>query len=76
MEADFSDARGYGDLKSRVAEVVIAALTPIRERYDELMRDVDELDRLLERGAEQAREISEPKLVEVKRRMGLVLPGR
>ncbi len=76
VEADFADARGYGDLKSRVVEVVIAALTPIRERYDELMRDVAELDRLLERGAEQAREISEPKLEEMKQRMGLVLPSR
>ena len=27
--SDFADARGYGDLKSRVAEVVIDALAPI-----------------------------------------------
>ncbi|HID52609.1 MAG TPA: tryptophan--tRNA ligase, partial [Anaerolineae bacterium] len=30
--ADFADARGYGDLKKRVAEVVIAEIAPIRER--------------------------------------------
>ena len=28
---------GYGDLKTRVAEVVIEELAPIRERYDALM---------------------------------------
>ena len=37
--------------------------------------DVGELDRVLADGAEQARAISAPKLDEVKRRMGLVLPG-
>ena len=74
VEVDFADARGYGDLKQRVADVAIEELTPIRERYDELMKDVGELDRLLARGAESARAVSGPKLQEVKRRMGLVLP--
>ena len=76
VEADFSDARGYGDLKKRVAEVVINELAPIRERYETLMGDVAELDRLVARGAEQARSLSEPKLDEMKRRVGLVLPQR
>ena len=75
VEADFADARGYGDLKKRVAEVVIGELTPIRERYDELMGDVAQLDRLLAAGAEQARAVSEPKLQEMKRRIGLTVPG-
>ncbi len=74
VERDFADARGYGDLKARVAEVVIDELTPIRVRYDELMQDVSELDRLIARGAEQARAVSEPKMDEIKRRVGLVLP--
>ena len=38
------------------------------------MDDVAELDRLLARGADQARAVSGPKLEEVKRRMGLLLP--
>jgi len=74
VEADFADARGYGDVKKRVAEAVIEELTPIRERYDEIMTDRAELDRLLTRGAEQAAAVSVPKLDEVKRRIGLVLP--
>jgi len=74
VERDFADARGYGDLKKRVAEVVIAELAPIRERYNELMRDPAELDRLLARGAEQARAVAMPKLAEVKEKMGLVVP--
>ncbi len=75
VEADFADASGYGQLKTRVAEAVVEELNPIRERYDELMKDVAELDRLLAQGAESARAVSGPKLEEVKRRVGLVLPG-
>ncbi len=74
VEADFSDARGYGDLKSRVAEVVVEELAPIQKRYHELIGDVVELDRLLARGADHARSISEPKLVDMKTRVGFVLP--
>lgn len=75
IESDFAYSRGYGDLKSRVAEVVIEELRPIREKYEEMMKDVVELDRILTRGAEHARAISGPKLDEVKRRMGFVLPS-
>ena len=71
---DFADARGYGDLKKRVAEVTIEMLTPIRERHNELMQDPAELDRLMAIGAEQARAVSQPKVDEMKRIMGLVVP--
>ncbi len=74
VERDFADARGYGDLKRRVADVVIEELAPIRERYYELMNDVAELDKLLAIGADRARETSSPKLTEMKERVGFVLP--
>ena len=73
VEKEFQMARGYGDLKKAVAEVVINELSPIRERYNELISDVVELDRLLAVGAEQASAVSEPKLAEMKEKMGLVL---
>ena len=40
------------------------------------MGDVAELDRLLARGAEQAAAVSVPKLDEIKRKVGLVVPTR
>ena len=76
VEADFTDARGYGDLKKRVAEAVIEELAPIRNRYNELIDDITELDRLLAVGADHARSISEPKLEEMKRAVGFALPDR
>jgi tryptophanyl-tRNA synthetase len=72
--ADFSDARGYGDLKMRVGETVVHMLAPLRERYDRLMADPAELDRLMAKGADHARSVADPKLDAMKEMMGLVLP--
>ena len=76
VEADFATARGYGDLKVRVAEVVIETLRPIQDRHAELMADTAELDCILGHGEEQARAVSQPKVDEMKGIMGLVVPGR
>ena len=73
-EADFADARGYGDLKRAVAETVIQELAPIRRRYQEIMDDRAELDRILAYGAERARAEADAKLHDMKSRMGLALP--
>jgi tryptophanyl-tRNA synthetase len=73
--SDFADARGYGDLKRRVAEVVIEGVRPIRTRFHELVEDPAELDRLLGIGAEAARAVAEPKVLEMKRKIGLTLPS-
>lgn len=72
---DFADARGYGDLKSRVAEVVVERIAPIRARGVDLMQHPAELDRLLAIGAERAREVAERKVVEIKERMGFDVPS-
>ncbi len=44
----------YGDLKADLAEVVVEALRPIGQRYEELRADLGELHRLREVGAEKA----------------------
>ena len=75
VEADFTAARGYGDLKKVVAEVVVETVRPIRERYEQFVADPAELDRVLGAGARQARAVAEPKVVEVKARLGLVPPS-
>ena len=67
VEAEFAATRGYGNLKRTVADVVVAELTPIRERHETLMREPGELDRLLARGASRARAVADPKRREMKR---------
>ncbi len=74
--ADFADARGYGDLKVGVAEVVIEALAPIRERYVALMEDPNELDRLLATGAARAAAQADRRLDDVKTKMGFLAGDR
>ncbi|MCB8981927.1 MAG: tryptophan--tRNA ligase [Ardenticatenaceae bacterium] len=74
VEADFASARGYGDLKVGVAEVVIEFLAPLQARYKALMDDPAELDRILAIGAEQATAVAQPKVDAMKEMMGLVLP--
>jgi tryptophanyl-tRNA synthetase len=66
--------KGYGALKTDVAEAIIEGLRPIRERFYQLMDDPAELDRILAIGAEQARAVAAPKLREVYERVGFVLP--
>lgn len=73
--ADFSTARGYGDLKTWVADAVIEAIAPIRARFEELMTDPAELDRQVALGADHARGIAESKLVAIKEAMGLGVPA-
>jgi tryptophanyl-tRNA synthetase len=70
IEREF-EGSGYGDFKGAVAEAVIEWLTPVRERYDELRADADELEGILEAGADKARAIARGTLAEVREVMGV-----
>ena len=71
LEERFAGA-GYGVLKSEVADVVVNALAPIRDRADELMSDTTELDRLLASGAEKARTVAQATLADVYEKVGFI----
>ncbi|SFO95599.1 tryptophanyl-tRNA synthetase [Geodermatophilus dictyosporus] len=71
LEEHFA-GRGYGDLKKELAEVVTDFLTPVRERTQELLDDRAELQRVLARGAERAREVAGRTVREVYDRVGFL----
>lgn len=71
LEQDFQ-GKGYGDLKSAVAEAVVAEFEPVRARYTELVADPAELDRLLADGAARAREVAVTTMAAVRERVGLL----
>lgn len=70
VEQHFEQKR-YGELKGEVAEVVIDTLSPIQERYEELI-DSQELDDILTEGAEKAANVANKTLQKAKRKMGLM----
>jgi tryptophanyl-tRNA synthetase len=64
--------RGYGDLKSETAEIVVEFVRPIRERVIELVADPAELSRLMGIGARKARHTAAQTLADVYQRVGFV----
>ncbi|MEN9969795.1 MAG: hypothetical protein RLZZ229_3 [Actinomycetota bacterium] len=66
------DGAGYGALKTELADVVVAAIEPIRNRAEELLSDPAELDRLLAAGAKKANELAEKTLATVYERIGFI----
>lgn len=64
------EGKGYGAFKTDLAEVIIETLKPIQERYNELI-DSDELDDILDQGAEKANAIAVEMLKIVERAIGL-----
>jgi len=74
LENEFA-GKGYGDFKVAVAEVVIAALDPIRKRTEELMNDKGELLKLLKVGAEKANAVANKTLAETYSALGLISNG-
>jgi len=71
IEAQY-DGSGYGQFKVDVAEAVVGLLLPIQQRYEALRADETELQEMLARGADKAREASAPTLEQMYRRMGFV----
>ena len=62
--------QGYGTFKKDVAEATISVLEPIQKRYAELI-DTPELDVILTKGAEKAREKASKTYEAVTKAMGL-----
>ena len=61
---------GYGDFKAGVAKAITDHLAPIQERYYKLL-DSDELDTILDEGAEKANFIANKTLKKMENAMGL-----
>jgi len=63
---------GWGRFKPSLADLAVAKLAPISTEMGRLMTETAELDRILARGAERAREIAEPILKEAHDIVGFV----
>lgn len=74
LEAAY-EGKGYGDLKKDLAELFVATFGPYRDRTQEYLADVAELDAILAEGADRARALATETLAAVYDRVGFV-PGK
>lgn len=70
IEADFA-GKGYGDFKAALIERLVATLTPIQQKYYELMNDLPTLEAILKQGADEVRPTAAATLQRVKNVIGV-----
>jgi tryptophanyl-tRNA synthetase len=66
------EGKMYGHLKVDLANLTVQTLTPVREKYLELMKNKDYLDQVMKKGAERARVRASATLKSVYETTGLV----
>ncbi|MCF6466019.1 tryptophan--tRNA ligase [Clostridium sp. Cult2] len=63
---------GYGKFKEDVAEVVVEGLSPVQEKYDDLMKNKDYLEKVYKEGAGKANYVATKTLRKVYRKVGFI----
>ncbi|KON89429.1 tryptophanyl-tRNA synthetase [Sporosarcina globispora] len=69
IERDY-EGKGYGDFKAGLSDVVIGAIKPIQDKYYALMES-EELDLVLDQGAEKANKVAFKMFKKMENAMGL-----
>ncbi|MFR9796337.1 tryptophan--tRNA ligase [Streptomyces sp. MS06] len=69
------EGKGYGALKTDLAEIMVDFVTPFRERTQQYLDDPETLDSLLAKGAEKARAVAAETLAQAYDRVGF-LPAK
>ena len=62
--------QGFGVFKPALAELAVSQIAPISAEMNKLLKQKDEIDAILEKGATQAQAIAAPILAEVKKLVG------
>ena len=69
IEKEF-DGRGYGDFKTAVGESVVGVLKPLQDRYDDLCKNKDYIDKIIKENAEKANYYAQKTLRKVQKKVG------
>jgi tryptophanyl-tRNA synthetase len=69
------EGKGYGALKTDLAEVMVEFVTPFRERTRQYLDDPESLDSILAKGAEKARVVAAETLAQAYDKVGF-LPAK
>jgi tryptophanyl-tRNA synthetase len=70
IEAEF-EGKGYGDFKAALTECLVETLSPIQQRYNELINDLPTLEGILKQGADNVRPLAEATLQHMKTVIGV-----
>ena len=73
IEVEF-EGKGYGDFKAAVAESVVETLKPIQEKYNDLIKNKDYLEKIYRSGAERAAYVANKTVSKVYRKLGFIQP--
>lgn len=74
IEKEFA-YKGYGDFKTAVGEAVTEELRPVRERFEDLLKNKDYLENTYTESAKKALHFSERTLQKVYKKLGFVKKG-
>jgi len=72
VEREF-EGKGYGDFKLAVGEAVADTLAPVKERYDEIIKDKKTLEALYRQGSEKAERVARKTYFKAMKKVGFVL---
>ncbi|MBR4761499.1 MAG: tryptophan--tRNA ligase, partial [Clostridia bacterium] len=72
IEREF-EGKGYGDFKLAVGEAVADELAPIKEKYEKIIADKAELERIFRDGDERAEKVARKTYFKAMKKMGFVL---
>jgi len=72
----YADGIGWGDAKQLLFERIDGEIAPLRERYESLVNDPAQIERILLAGAEKARALSRPFTAALRQAVGLRDLGR
>jgi len=71
FRAELRAGLAWGEAKQRLLAQIEAEIGPMRERYDALMARPEQIELILQRGAERARAIAAPLLAQLREAVGL-----
>jgi len=71
MRKAFADGIGWGDAKQKLFERIDSELAPKRERYERLIARPQDIEQILQTGAQRARALAQPLLARLRDAVGL-----
>ena len=67
------EGKGYGDFKLAVGEAVADTLAPIKQRYDEIIKDKKSLEELYREGSQKAEKVARKTYFKAMKKVGFVI---